>query len=47
MRGKTTHDKMLVILVFKRFCEFYSFSMDEQKFENKSLMNSMKVKVAI
>jgi len=38
---------MLVILVFKLFCEFYAFGKDEQNFENKQLMNSLKVKIGI
>lgn len=45
--GTTMSEKMLVILVFKLFCGFYTFSRDEQNFENKQLMDSLKVKIGI
>ena len=45
--SRNTSQKLLVILVFKLFREFYAFSKDEQKFENKQLMDSMKVKIGI
>lgn len=47
MRGKTVCDIMLVILEFKRLCVFYTFGKDEQNFENKSLINGIKVKIGI
>lgn len=45
--GRNTTQKMLVILVFKLFCGFYTFSKDEQNFDNKQLMDSLKVKIGI
>ncbi len=47
VRGTNTTQELLIILVFKLFCEFYAFSKDEQKFDNKHLMDNLKVTVGI
>jgi hypothetical protein len=47
VRGTNTKQEMLVKLVIKPFREFYAFSKNEQKFDNKQMMNNLKVKIGI
>jgi hypothetical protein len=45
--GKNTMQELLVILVFKLCCEFYAFSKDEQKFDNKQLMDNVNKRIVV
>jgi hypothetical protein len=45
--GKTTTPQPLILLEFKHFYDFFSFSKNSENYHQKDLKRSIKIKIAI